>query len=108
LRPDLYRKEPREKKEASVSQNEIIDAWFRLRDGMLIEGKTPTGARPPSLRDACYAYVLANRVASILTSEETIEAFVNGLEMGALSSLREAWEERDAWPEASAPPDPSA
>jgi hypothetical protein len=74
--------------------NEIINVWFELRDQMLIEGKTPSGARPPSLRDACYAYALANRTAGMLTTEGTIESFVNGLELGALSALRDAWENR--------------
>ena len=78
--------------------SEIIDVWFELRDQMLVEGKTPSGARPPSLRDACYAYALANRTASMLTTEGTIESFVNGLELGAMQALRHAWEnemERD-------------
>ena len=72
----------------------IADIWFRLGDGMLIEGKTPTGARPPSLRDACYAHALAMRRADSETTPETIEAFVNGLELGAMSALRDAWKRR--------------
>jgi hypothetical protein len=74
-----------------MSENSVVDTWFRLRDGMLIEGKTPSGARPPSLRDACYAYALANRTM-VDTSPETIESFVNGLELGAMGALRHAWE----------------
>jgi hypothetical protein len=77
-----------------LSGNEIIDTWFRLRDGMLIKGKTPTGARPPSLRDACYAVALSRRTAGTDATPETIEAYVNGLELGALSALRAAWEAR--------------
>jgi hypothetical protein len=69
----------------------VIDVWFRLRDGMLIEAKTPSGARPPSLRDACYAYALSLRRDTQATPE-TIESFVNGLELGAIFALREAWE----------------
>jgi hypothetical protein len=71
--------------------NEIIDTWFALGDGMLIEGKTPSGARPPSLRDACYAWALSRRTADTAADPGTIESFVNGLELGALSALREAW-----------------
>jgi DNA-binding transcriptional regulator YdaS (Cro superfamily) len=93
LRPDLYEKGPREKKEASVRGNDdIIETWFRLLDGMLTKAKTPTGARPPSLRDACYAVALSRRTAGTDTSPETIEAYVNGLELGALHALREAWD----------------
>jgi hypothetical protein len=73
--------------------NDVIETWFRLRDGMFIENKTPTGARPPSLRDACYACALAVR-SNADTTPETIESFVNGLELGALLALREAWEAR--------------
>jgi hypothetical protein len=72
----------------------VIDVWFQLRDGMLIEGKTPTGARPPALRDAIYAYVLAQRTDAG-TTPETIEAFVNGIELAAISSLRDAWSKRN-------------
>lgn len=74
--------------------NEIIDLYFRLRDQMMREG-TPvvaTALRPPSLRDACYAQALAMRNPNSETTPETIEAFVNGLELGALSALRSAWE----------------
>lgn len=61
---------------------------------MLIEGKTPSGARPPSLRDACYAVVLAMRNPSTEVDPETIESYVNGLELGSLDALREAWAKR--------------
>jgi hypothetical protein len=50
----------------------------------------PSAIRPPSLRDACYAYALAQRTATGI-DEETIESFVNGLELGAMSALRSAW-----------------
>ena len=76
---------------AHPNEKTIIDVWFRLRDGMLIEGKTPTGARPPSIRDACYAFALSSRTNSECPPE-TIEAYVNGLELGAMSAVREAWE----------------
>ena len=68
----------------------IMDVWFRLRDGMALEDKTPAGVRPPSLRDACYAWALAQR-RDTETTPETIEAFVNGLELGAMNALRDAW-----------------
>jgi hypothetical protein len=73
--------------------NDVVETWFKLRDGMLLEGKTPTGARPPSLRDAAYAYALANRTETN-TTPAIIEAFVNGLELGALRALRDAWEKQ--------------
>ena len=71
----------------------IIDIWFGLRDAMLINAQTPVGARAPSLREACYAYALAMRTKTDCTPE-TIEAFVNGLELGAMQALRAAWEAR--------------
>ncbi len=55
----------------------LIDGWFALRDLLLINGKTPTGARPPSLRDMTYAYALSLR-GDERCDPETIEAFVNG------------------------------
>lgn len=73
----------------------VIDIWFQLRDGMLVGGKTPTGARPPALRDAIYAYVLSIRNDGAETTPETIEAFVNGVELGAMMALRDAWDKRN-------------
>ena len=75
--------------------DEIIDSWFRLRDHMLRAGTPaePTALRPPSLREACYAYALAMRNKDTATTPETIEAFVNGLELGAMGQLRHAWED---------------
>lgn len=74
--------------------DEIIDVWFRLRDHMLRAGTPaePTALRPPSLREACYAYVLAMRNPDTATTEETIEAFVNGLELGAMMQLKRLWD----------------
>ena len=73
----------------------LVDLWFRLKDQIMrdVAEAQPTALRPPSLRDAAYAYVLASRTANE-TSEETIESFVNGLELGALSALRDAWDRR--------------
>ena len=67
----------------------IPDIWFRLNDALMTKDLPAyaSALRPPSLRDACYAYALAMRTASILTSEETIESFVNGLELGAMNRL---------------------
>jgi hypothetical protein len=74
--------------------NEIIDTWFELRDEMLRTGPEAASAlRPPSLRDACYAWTLAH-LTQINTDPATIESFVNGLELGALGALREAWNAR--------------
>ena len=73
----------------------LVDLWFRLRDQMMktMAAQPANAIRPPSLRDAAYAYVLASRNANE-TSEETIEAYVNGLELGAIGALRMAWELR--------------
>ena len=78
-----------------IIESHVVDVWFRLYRQMLDKGmpQGPTALRPPSLRDAAYAYALAVRKAGE-TDEETIEAFVNGLEMGALSALRVAWERK--------------
>jgi hypothetical protein len=78
--------------------NEIIDTWFRLHDAMFRDGHPGdvTALRPPSLRDACYARALAARKQDTETTPETIEAFVNGLELGALSALRAAWKVQHA------------
>ena len=78
---------------AHIHKDQIVDIWFRLRDAMLAKGETPVGARPPSLRDACYAHALAMRTNSEATPE-LIESFVNGLELGAMAALKEAWARR--------------
>lgn len=76
-------------------KDSVIDVWFELCDlQMRVEGQTPSGARPPSLRDAIYAWALAHRSMSD-TSPETIESYVNGVELGAMSALRDAWEKRN-------------
>jgi|HubBroStandDraft_4_1064222.scaffolds.fasta_scaffold00038_45 hypothetical protein len=77
--------------------NDIVETWFRLRDQMMREGlpAAPTALRPPSLRDACYASALAMRTKDTETTPETIEAFVNGLELGAISALRRAWDAQE-------------
>jgi hypothetical protein len=84
-----------QREEGRMSDNDVVETWFRLRDWMLREGlpAEATTIRPPSLRDACYAWALAMRTIEG-TTPETIEAFVNGLELGALDSLREAWKAR--------------
>jgi hypothetical protein len=69
-------------------ENEVLTTWFRLRDAMLRTGPEAASAmRPPSLRDACYAYALAHR-SKIDTTPELIESFVNGLELGAMTAIR--------------------
>jgi hypothetical protein len=74
----------------------IVDVWFRLKDQMIDQSlpQQASAVRPPSLRDAAYAYVLAHRASGILTSEETIESYINGLELGAMAALRPLW---DLW-----------
>jgi hypothetical protein len=70
-------------------ENEVLATWFKLRAAMLRTGPQAASAmRPPSLRDACYAYALAHR-SQFDTTPELIESFVNGLELGAMASIRE-------------------
>jgi hypothetical protein len=70
-------------------ENEVLQTWFKLRDDMLRVGPQAASAmRPPSLRDACYAFALAHR-SRIDTTPETIESFVNGLELGAMAAIRQ-------------------
>jgi hypothetical protein len=74
----------------------LVDLWFRLKDQMILHG-LPQGAsavRPPSLRDATYAYVLSMVNPANPPTPELTESFVNGLELGALSALRIAWIEK--------------
>jgi hypothetical protein len=68
----------------------IIDVWLALATKMLTKGAEANTLRPPSLRDACYAYALSVR-SKADTTPETIEAFVNGLELGCIFALRRAW-----------------
>lgn len=75
-----------------MTDNEVVNIYFELRGEMLRTGPEAASAlRPPSLRDACYAYALAHRT-QMESTPATIESFVNGLELGAISALREAWE----------------
>jgi hypothetical protein len=74
--------------------SEVVETWFSLRDAMLRTGpEAATAIRPPSLRDAAYALALSQRTTAP-TTPETIEAYVNGLELGALAALRDAWRKR--------------
>lgn len=73
----------------SIEPEGPIQTLFRLRHSMLPQ--SPPAAKPPSLRDACYAYVLALR-RDDETTPETIESFVNGIELGCMVALKEAWE----------------
>jgi hypothetical protein len=76
---------------------EIIDTWFRLRAQMLEKTlpNAPSAVRPPSLRDACYAWVLSQRNCTD-TSPEVIESYVNGLELGTMLAIKAAWEKYNA------------
>lgn len=73
--------------------NEIVETWVRLRKAMLRAPAQAVQLRPPSLRDACYSYCLATRSKND-ASPEIIEAYVNGLELGASLALIAAWEEK--------------
>ena len=77
----------------SSDPNDPINQWFLLQKAMLKQGETPSAIRPPSLRDAIYAWVLAQRTDTE-TTPETIESYVNGLELGCMYALKNAWEEK--------------
>lgn len=69
----------------------IIDIWLALAAKTMTKGAEEANTlRPPSLREACYAYALSVR-SKADTTPETIEAFVNGLEHGCIFALRKAW-----------------
>lgn len=72
------------------NDNEIIETWFGLRHAMLGGGQSAVGARPASLREACYALALSMRSAD-RSDPMLIESYVNGLEIGAMSALQAAW-----------------
>jgi len=78
------------------ADDHLVDLWFRLKDEMIQHGLPQPGnaVRPPSLRDAAYAYALAMRNADKPPTPELIGSFVNGLELGALAALRIAWVEK--------------
>jgi hypothetical protein len=71
----------------------LVDTWFRLRDEMIEKGlpQNPSAVRPPSLRDAAYAYAFSMRNVANPPPPEMVESFINGLELGAISALRAAW-----------------
>jgi hypothetical protein len=78
----------------SGSDKSVIDLWFDLKARMINDGlpAPSTAIRPPSLRDAAYAYTL-----SIVSPENPmppmlVESFVNGLELGSMVALKKAWE----------------
>jgi hypothetical protein len=71
----------------------IIDVWFELHNAMWDKqqvGGAPA-LRPPALREACYIYVVETQAFKAGVDPQTVEAFVNGLELGAMSALRAAW-----------------
>jgi hypothetical protein len=78
----------------SENDEHLIDLWFKLKDRMVERGLPQEGQaiRPPSLRDAAYARVMSMRNVANPPPPEMVEAFVNGMELGAISALRQAWE----------------
>lgn len=76
-----------------MTPDHVVDTWFQLYESRLSQPASPDERRPPSLRDACYASALALR-ANLDTTPDIIEAFVNGLELGAMMALRAAWREK--------------
>jgi hypothetical protein len=76
-------------------EDDVIDVWFRLQNEMWTgpEPQASSALRPPSLRDAIYAWALSRRTG-IGTTPETIESYVNGLESGAMLALFDAWGKR--------------
>ena len=73
-----------------MKDDHLIDLWFELRDEMLTRVEAASATRPPSLRDAAYAYTISVRSQNDI-NPQAIEAYVNGLEIGAMAALREAW-----------------
>jgi hypothetical protein len=80
----------------SENDEHLIDLWFKLKDRMIERALPQEGQaiRPPSLRDAAYARVMSMRNVANPPPPEMVEAFVNGMELGAMGALREAWELR--------------
>ena len=80
----------------SENDDHLVDLWFKLKDEMILHGLPQPGAaiRPPSLRDAAYARILSMRNVENPPTPALVEAFVNGLELGALGALRIAWVEK--------------
>jgi hypothetical protein len=80
-----------------VMDDNVIDVWFRLGDltakAYARDERSPTVFRPPSLREAIYAWALSQRTMTE-ADPETIESFINGVELGAMSALRDAWDKR--------------
>lgn len=67
--------------------DDIVEVWLDLCRKATLTPGSPVAWRPPSLRDACYAWALSQRTATE-TDPAMIEAFVNGLELGAISKIR--------------------
>lgn len=81
-------------------KDSVIDTWFAMGARVLKTEAAPQSLRPPSLREAIYAWALAQRPSETMTTPETVESYVNGLELGAMSALRDAWERRHGEKEA--------
>lgn len=79
----------------SIEHEGPIQTWFKLNKEMLANSllAQASAIRPPSLRDAIYAWVLAQRTGTE-TTPETIEAYVNGLELGCIHMIENALEGR--------------
>jgi hypothetical protein len=81
--------------ESQHADENLVDLWFRLKDHMLgtitMGAGAGIGVRPPSLRDAAYAYMISMANKDNPPLPELTESFVNGLELGAMQALREAW-----------------
>jgi hypothetical protein len=77
-------------------ENGPLEVWFRLKNEMLQMGGQGQNLRPPSLRDACYVYVLSLTAADRPgISETTVETFVNGCELGCMALIEKALEEKN-------------
>jgi hypothetical protein len=83
--------------ESRRADEHLVDLWFRLKEHMTetMGAQEGNAIRPPSLRDAAYAYVVSMRSGENPPEPEMTEAFVNGLELGAMAALREAWDQRN-------------
>jgi hypothetical protein len=71
------------------NSDHLLDVWLGMcaRTEEEYDRRNAVSLRPPSLRDAAYAYVLSARTDAE-TTPEMIESFVNGLELGAVAKIR--------------------
>jgi hypothetical protein len=79
--------------ESRRANEQLVDLWFHLKDHMLetMGAQESNAIRPPSLRDVAYVFLVSMRSSDNPPEPEMTESFINGLELGAIAALREAW-----------------